>query len=58
LTLDITPGFILLDMAGVVHIGKAAKHAVEVIERPKRDQKDHDEDDSAVASALFSAGKP
>ena len=27
LTLDITPGFILLDMAGAVHIGKAAKLA-------------------------------
>jgi hypothetical protein len=27
LTLDITPGFILLDMAEAVHIGKAAKVA-------------------------------
>jgi hypothetical protein len=27
LTLDITPGFILQDMVGVVHIGKAAKLA-------------------------------
>jgi hypothetical protein len=27
LTLDITPGFILLDMAEAVHIGKAAKMA-------------------------------
>ena len=27
LTLDITPGFILQDMAGVLHIGKAARVA-------------------------------